>query len=139
MERFGMENDFEDVGKSFYKKRKAKQTQTRDDVIYGVFASNTDSEDSGSSSSRKRRKVSGKKVDLTKLVNYFSIAIVMPTQEIYKNSKVENDNSVPDENGNDSKLGLWLAFGGNDSLPKSDGKSVADEVDGFGRKINEGA
>ncbi|KAK5794760.1 hypothetical protein PVK06_036003 [Gossypium arboreum] len=119
MERFGMENDFKDASKSFYKKRKAKQTQTRDDVIYGVFAFNTNSKDSGSSSSRKRRKVSGEKVDLMKLVNFFSIATVMPTQKIYKNSKVENDNSVPDENGNDSWLGLGsgvgLGFSGNDS------------------------
>ncbi|PPS01784.1 hypothetical protein GOBAR_AA18878 [Gossypium barbadense] len=108
-----MENDFKDAGKSFYKKRKVKQSQTRDDVIYGVFAFNTDSKDSGSSSSRKRRKVSGEKVDLMKLVNFFFIATVMPTQKIYKNSKVENDNSVPDENGNDSWLGLGS---GNKSL-----------------------
>ncbi|KAH1046129.1 hypothetical protein J1N35_036913 [Gossypium stocksii] len=115
MEWFGMENDFEDAGKSLYKKRKAKQTQSRDDVIYGVFASNTDSEDSGSSSSRKRR----------------------------KNSKLENDNSVPEENGNDSKLRLGsdigLGFGGNDSLPKSDGKGVVDEkhTKGIGMKLLE--
>ncbi|TYG51109.1 hypothetical protein ES288_D10G230400v1, partial [Gossypium darwinii] len=35
--------------------------------------------------------------------------------------------------------GIGLGFGGNDSLPKSDGNGVADEVEGFGRKIKEGA
>ncbi|MBA0832746.1 hypothetical protein Goarm_017114 [Gossypium armourianum] len=154
MERFGMENDFEDAqwidGEFYYKKRKEKRTQTKDDVIYGVFASDTDSEDGGSSSSRKRRKEIGKKADLTKPVNFVSTGTVMPTQEIDNNSKVENDNSVPDDNGNDSRPGLGsgvgLGFGGNDSLPKSDGNVVADE-DGdtsflptaFGRKIKEGA
>ncbi|XP_040959269.1 septin and tuftelin-interacting protein 1 homolog 1-like [Gossypium hirsutum] len=109
MERFWMESDFEDAGRFYYKKRKAKRTQTRDDVIYGVFASNTDSEDGGSSSSRKRRKVFGKKVGLTKPVNFVSTATIMPTQEIYKNSKVENDNSVPDENRNIPGLDWGLA------------------------------
>lgn len=154
MERFGMENDFEDAqwieGEFYYKKRKEKRTQTKDDVIYGVFASDTDSEDGGSSSSRKRRKEFGKKADLTKPVNFVSTGTVMPTQEIDNNSKVENDNSVRDDNGDDSRPGLGsgvgLGFGGNDSLPKSDGNVVADE-DGdssflptaFGRKIKEGA
>ncbi|KAK8276677.1 hypothetical protein V6Z11_D10G216700 [Gossypium hirsutum] len=131
MERFWMESDFEDAGRFYYKKRKAKRTQTRDDVIYGVFASNTDSEDGGSSSSRKRRKVFGKKVGLTKPVNFVSTATIMPTQEIYKNSKEYTRPGLGS--------GIGLGFGGNDSLPKSDGNGVADEVEGFGRKIKEGA
>ncbi|CAL0331264.1 unnamed protein product [Lupinus luteus] len=46
MERFGMNNDFEGGewigGEHYYRKRKEKLTQTREDVLYGVFA---DSED----------------------------------------------------------------------------------------------
>ncbi|XP_022742262.1 septin and tuftelin-interacting protein 1 homolog 1 isoform X1 [Durio zibethinus] len=153
MERFGMENDFEDGqwinGEFYYKKRKEKRTQTKDDVLYGVFASDSDSEDEGSSS-RKRRKEFGKKPDLTKPVNFVSTGNVMPNQEIDKNSKVENDNNVFDDNENDSRPGLGsgvgLGFGGVDSLQKSDGNVGSDEDDdnsflptAFGRKIKEGA
>ncbi|XVF06804.1 hypothetical protein REPUB_Repub06bG0082200 [Reevesia pubescens] len=153
MERFGMENDFEDGqwinGEFYYKKRKEKRTQTKDDVLYGVFASDTDSEDDGSSSSRKRRKEFGKKPDLTKPVNFVSTGIVMPTQEIDENSKVENDNDVFNDNENDSRPGLGssvgLGFGGNDSLQKTDGNVGGGDDDSsflptaFGRKIKEGA
>ncbi|XWS57996.1 hypothetical protein CRYUN_Cryun09bG0221000 [Craigia yunnanensis] len=153
MERFGMDNDFEDGqwinGEFYYKKRKEKRTQTKDDVLYGVFASDTDSEDDGSAS-RKRRKEFGKKPDLTKPVNFVSTGTVMPTQEIDKNSKAENDNNFFDDNENDSRPGLGssggLGFDGNYSLQKSDGNVDGDE-DGeksflptaFGRKIKEGA
>ncbi|KAE8721422.1 Septin and tuftelin-interacting protein 1-like protein 1 [Hibiscus syriacus] len=154
MERFGMENDFEDGrwidGEFYYKKRKEKRTQTKDDVLYGVFASDSDDEDNGYSSSRKRRKEFGKKADLTKPVNFVSTGTVMPTQEIDKNSNVENDNNVPDENENDNWPGLGsgvgLGFSGNDTLRKSDVNVGGDEDDdssflptAFGRKIKEGA
>ncbi|KAL4352301.1 hypothetical protein GQ457_06G015760 [Hibiscus cannabinus] len=150
MERFGMENDFEDGrwvdGEFYYKKRKEKRTQTKDDVLYGVFASDSDSEDDGYSSSRKRRKEFGKKADLTKPVNFVSTGTVMPTQEIDKNAKEENDKSVPDENGNDSRPGLGsgvgLGFSGNDTLRKSDVNGDDDSSflpTAFGRKIKEGA
>lgn len=52
MEKFGMENDFQDGqwigGEFYYKKRRDKRTQTKDDVLYGVFASgDSDSDDYG--------------------------------------------------------------------------------------------
>ncbi|KAK8628065.1 hypothetical protein V6N13_063777 [Hibiscus sabdariffa] len=154
MERFGMENDFEDgqwINGEFYcKKRKERRTQTIDDVLYGVFASDSDSEHDGYSSSRKKRKEFGKKVDLTKPVNFVSTGTVMPTQEIDKNSKVENDNNVPDDNENDSRPGLGsgvgLGFSGIDTKQKNDVNVGGDEDDdssflptAFGRKIKEGA
>ncbi|GMI64975.1 NTC-Related protein 1, SPLICEOSOMAL TIMEKEEPER LOCUS1, NTR1 [Hibiscus trionum] len=153
-ERFGMENDFEDGrwidGEFYYKKRKEKRTQTKDDVLYGVFASDSGSEDDGYSSSRKRRKEFGKKADLTKPVNFVSTGTVMPKQEIDKNAEVENDKSVPDENENDSRPGLGsgvgLGFSGNDTLRKSDVNVGGDKDDdssflptALGRKIKEGA
>ncbi|XVF56663.1 hypothetical protein PTKIN_Ptkin06aG0138400 [Pterospermum kingtungense] len=148
MERFGMENDFEDGqwinGEFYYRKRKEKRTQTKDDVLYGVFASDSDSEDDGS---RKRRKGFVKKADLTKPVNFVSTGTVMPTQEIDKNSKVENDNNVFDDSENDSRPGLGsgsgLGFGGNNSLSKTDGDDGYNDHSflptAFGRKIKEGA
>jgi tuftelin-interacting protein 11 len=74
MERFGMENDFEDGryinGEFYFKKQKEKRKQSKDDVLYGIFA-DYDSDDDYVSSSRKRRKDS-RKVDLTKPVNFVS-------------------------------------------------------------------
>jgi hypothetical protein len=50
MEKFGTEKDFEDGqwigGEFYYRKRKEKRTQTKDDVLYGVFVdSPSDSDD----------------------------------------------------------------------------------------------
>lgn len=74
MERFGMENDFEDGrfinGEFYFKKQKEKRKQSKDDVLYGIFA-DYDSDDDYVSSSRKRRKDS-RKADLTKPVNFVS-------------------------------------------------------------------
>ncbi|GMN64240.1 hypothetical protein TIFTF001_033315 [Ficus carica] len=146
MERFGMENDFEDAqwigGEFYYRKRKDKPLQTKDDVLYGVFAEaeHDDSDfDDSSSFSRKRRKDHdlSRKPDLTKPVNFISTGTVMPTQEIDNHSKQHNNN----ENFEAPGLGLGFA--------SSTTPSVADSVEpeeeenflptAFGKKIIEGA
>lgn len=146
MERFGMENDFEDAhwigGEFYYRKRKDKPLQTKDDVLYGVFAEaeHDDSDfDDSSSFSRKRRKDHdlSRKPDLTKPVNFVSTGTVMPTQEIDNHSKQHNNN----ENFEAPGLGLGFA--------SSTTPSVADSVEpeeeenflptAFGKKIIEGA
>ncbi|KAF2288076.1 hypothetical protein GH714_004275 [Hevea brasiliensis] len=132
MERFGTENDFEDGqwinGEFFYRSRKEKRKQTKDDVLYGVFADYSDSDDEfgyGSSSSRKRRKDRdfGRKPDLSKPVNFVSTGTVMPNQEIDKNAKEENvDDMFADDNdrpglgsGSGSGLGFSSGLGFNGS------------------------
>ncbi|KAE8077554.1 hypothetical protein FH972_016110 [Carpinus fangiana] len=119
MERFGTDNDFEDGqwinGEFYYRKRKEKRTQTKDDVLYGVFAdSASDSDDDYSSKKRRKDRDIYKKSDLTKPVSFISTGTVMPTQEIDQNSKQENqkeDDYVNDE-GNP---GLGLGFGSSTS------------------------
>ncbi|KAJ0842685.1 putative tuftelin interacting protein [Helianthus annuus] len=85
MERFGMDNDYEDGkwigGEFYYGKRKEKRHQTKDDVLYGIFA-DSDSDSEGGSRKNKRRKDFSKKQDLTKPMNFVSKGVVMPTEEI---------------------------------------------------------
>ncbi|KAK2639483.1 hypothetical protein Ddye_027278 [Dipteronia dyeriana] len=112
-ERFGTDNDFEGGqwinGEFYYKNRKEKRTKTQDDVLYGVFASDSDSD---GYSSKKRRKVGdlGRRPDLTKPVNFVSRGTVMPSQEIDNNLKEENDDIIEDDD-NDNSSGLGLSFG----------------------------
>ncbi|XP_042490881.1 septin and tuftelin-interacting protein 1 homolog 1 [Macadamia integrifolia] len=160
MDRFGMENDYEDGqwigGEFYYKKRKEKRQQTKEDVLFGVFA-DSDSDDDGSS--RKRRKDFSKKSDFTKPVNFVSTGTVMPDQEIDKNAKEEKNGEmeleVEEEDGR-SGLGLGannsgLGLGFNSSSARKDtqeengGGGGGDDDDGdflptaFGRIIKEGA
>ncbi|KAJ0013193.1 hypothetical protein Pint_20898 [Pistacia integerrima] len=163
MERFGMENDFEGGqwinGEFYFKKRKEKRTQTKDDVLYGVFASDSDSDD-GYSKKRRKDRDFGRKTDLTKPVNFVSTGTVMPNQEIDKNLKEENDDILEEDDDNRPGLGIGfgsgnsgaglgsgLGFGGNSSK-KKDAEVKACDLDGdddsflptaFGRKIKEGA
>ncbi|KAI4375611.1 hypothetical protein MLD38_013462 [Melastoma candidum] len=151
MERFGMENDYDDGqwidGEFYYRhKKERKRMQTKDDALYGVFADSDDSDYGGSSSNRKRRKDRdlGRKQDLTKPVNFVSTGTVMPNREIDENSKEENEDG---ENGDyDENPGLGMAAGGGTGLGfrKKDEAVGKEEEEDFlptalGRKIKEGA
>ncbi|RCV05582.1 hypothetical protein SETIT_1G094700v2 [Setaria italica] len=92
MDRFDMEGDFEGGrfgrdGEFYYRSRRERAPQTRDDAIYGVFAegdSDYDSEDDEGSrrrGRRKRRRDGGGEPDLTKPVQFVSTGKFMPTQE----------------------------------------------------------
>nr|GMC99242.1 septin and tuftelin-interacting protein 1 homolog 1-like [Ipomoea batatas] len=57
MERFGMENDFDD-GEFYYRNRKEKRVRTKDDVLYGIFASGDSSDSDYEGRGKKRKKES---------------------------------------------------------------------------------
>ncbi|KAJ4720973.1 septin and tuftelin-interacting protein 1-like 1-like [Melia azedarach] len=162
MERFGMDNDFEGGqwinGEFYYKKRREKPVQTKDDVLYGVFVDDSDDDDGYSSRKRKKDRDFGRTPDFTKPVNFISTGTVMPDQEIDKNVKEENiDIFEDDDYGNRSGLGLGfgnsasssgLGVSANNSKKNENGVKVSDrEGDdddddnflptSFGRKIKE--
>ncbi|THG19147.1 hypothetical protein TEA_009784 [Camellia sinensis var. sinensis] len=123
MERFGTDNDFEDGqwigGEFYYRKRKDKRRQTKDDVLFGVFADSdsdaVDDDDYDGSSSRKHRKKDlSRKPDLTKPVNFVSTGTIMPNQEIDRNSKEDEDRIENAASAESSGLGF---FGGSSSGP----------------------
>ncbi|XP_057969961.1 septin and tuftelin-interacting protein 1 homolog 1 [Malania oleifera] len=157
MERFGMDNDFEDGqwigGEFYYSKRKEKRHQTKDDVLFGVFAGSDSDSDYDGSSSKKRRRDLSKKQDFTKPVNFVSTGAVMPNQEIDRNSKEEN---VEDEDRSGSGLGFAQSGSGirfknsnisaskTEEIREDNGVAEDDDDDdflptAFGRKIKEGA
>ncbi|CAB4279330.1 unnamed protein product [Prunus armeniaca] len=158
MERFGMEKDYEDsqwLGSEFYyRKRKDKRIQTKDDVLYGIFSADSN-DDEDNEGSRKRRK--DQKVDLTKPVNFVSTGIVLPNQEMDKNLKQQNDDLGACGVGT-SGLGFGAAMGSglgfnnlnsglalNNSNLDPTGGEEDEENDtnflpmAFGKKIKEGA
>ncbi|KAK6936488.1 Tuftelin interacting protein, N-terminal domain [Dillenia turbinata] len=153
MERFGMENDYEDGqwinGEFYYRSRIERRQQTRDDALYGVFAGSSSDEDG--SSSRKRRRGSSMKADLTKPVNFVSTGAVMPNQEIDKNVKEENVDKEEERVGlGINSAGFGLGLGSSSSVKKGvrdeDGNNGDDDEDednflptAFGKKIIEGA
>ncbi|GMH07011.1 hypothetical protein Nepgr_008851 [Nepenthes gracilis] len=171
MERFGMDNDFEDgqwLGSEFYyRKRKEKPLQTKDDVLFGVFASGSSDSDGEGFSSKKRRRGAIKKSDFTKPVNFVSTGTVMPNQEIDRNAKDEKHLKDNDDDGDDdddykpglgtgaaSSMGSGLGFisslnkQSHEQPRKKPGVVEEGEVEededsflptAFGRKIKEGA
>ncbi|CAL5368008.1 unnamed protein product [Camellia sinensis] len=168
MERFGTDNDFEDGqwigGEFYYRKRKDKRRQTKDDVLFGVFADSdsdaVDDDDYDGSSSRKHRKKDlSRKPDLTKPVNFVSTGTIMPNQEIDRNSKEDEDrieNAASAESsglgffgGSSSGPGVGLGFNSSSSIltkkeiDEDKDKDNNDDGDflptAFGRKIKEGA
>ncbi|CAH9072242.1 unnamed protein product [Cuscuta europaea] len=150
-ERFGMENDFEGGrwidGEYYYRARKEKSVQTKDDVLYGVFASgdsDSDYEGSGLGSSKKRRKELSKKPDLSKPVNFVSTGSVMPNQEIDQKHK-EEGKKVEDVDDRPPVLGV----GASSSAIGFGSKTIHEDVDSrdlenflpsaFGKMIQKGA
>ncbi|XP_057785183.1 septin and tuftelin-interacting protein 1 homolog 1-like [Salvia miltiorrhiza] len=140
MERFGMDKDYDDgqwIGGEFYGKRKQKRVQTKDDVLYGVFASGDSDSDEDFGSKKKRRKDLSKKTDYSKPVSFVSTGLVMPSQEIDHNSE---DNDLMEED--DVKpAGLGLGFGSASSKKANEDKEEDDDFlpTAFGKIIKEGA
>lgn len=136
MEKFGMDKDFEDGqwidGEFYYGKRKEKRTQTRDDVLYGVFAGDSsDSDYEGLGSSKKWRKDKDHfgKADFTKPVNFVSTGTVMPSQEIDQNSKEEEQ--VDDEEVDKMPSGLGFGTGSSSKTILEEDSSYKNEEDEF--------
>ncbi|KAM7478470.1 hypothetical protein LguiA_026683 [Lonicera macranthoides] len=156
MEKFGMENDFDDGqwigGEFYYGKRKDKRPpQTKDDVLYGIFASgDSDSSDGGGSSRKRRKDFSKKAPDLTKPVNFISTGTVMPNQEIDRNAKEDNGEDVESVGlglraASSSGLGFHSGSVTNGDQLHVHGEGEDDSTDNsflptaFGKKIKEGA
>ncbi|KAL3729813.1 hypothetical protein ACJRO7_026886 [Eucalyptus globulus] len=151
MERFGMDNDYDDGqwidGEFYCRRRREKRAQTKDDVLYGVFASGDSDSDYDDFSKRKRRKnrdLHGK-ADLSKPVNFVSTGMVMPNREIDENSKTENEDDESADVDED-RPGLGVGAGVGLGFKKRDDgfDENGEEEDGFlptafGRKIKEGA
>ncbi|KAL7147188.1 hypothetical protein ABFS83_06G091100 [Erythranthe nasuta] len=153
MEKFGMDNDYEDgqwIGGEFYGTRRKKRSQTKDDILYGVFATgDSDSDSYEGSGSKKRKKDLNKKTDYSKPVNFVS-GSVMPRQEIDRNSK--DDSDLMDED--DTKpAGLGFGASAGIGFNNASSKNATREVDAheekdeeedilptaFGKKIKEAA
>nr|POE80415.1 septin and tuftelin-interacting protein 1 like 1 [Quercus suber] len=149
MEKFGMENDYEDGqwinGEFYYRKRKEKRSQTKEDVLYGVFAdSASDSDDYSSSKKRRKNRDLHKKPDLTKPVSFISTGTVMPTQEIEENSKEDIADDRPGL-GLGFNSGSGLGFGsGTNGVRRNEEEEAEEEEEeflptAFGKRIKEGA
>ncbi|KAI6678542.1 hypothetical protein NL676_039338 [Syzygium grande] len=121
MERFGMDNDYDDGqwidGEFYHRRRREKRAQTKEDALYGVFASGDPDSDYDESSKRKRRKNEDLlgKADLSKTVNFVSTGTVMPNREIDENSKRENEDDESaamdeDRPGLGASAGVGLGF-----------------------------
>ncbi|CAD5176132.1 unnamed protein product [Musa acuminata subsp. malaccensis] len=146
LERFGMENDYEGGewigGEFYYRRKKERPVQTREDAIYGTFAagsSDSDSDGGGRHSWKRRKGDLISKPDLSKPVHFVSTGTVMPDQEIDRNIKEESERAAEASNPVQG-LGCGLGF----QADKKDAEGDEDDEDNFlptafGRKIKEGA
>ncbi|XP_051134353.1 septin and tuftelin-interacting protein 1 homolog 1 [Andrographis paniculata] len=153
MERFDMDNDYEYgewIGGEFYGKLRQKRApQTKDDVLYGVFAEGDSDSDSygGLGSKKKRRKDAGKKIiDYTKPVSFISTGSVLPNREI--DHKSNEDEAEDEDTSKPAGLGVGasagIGYGATSSNAGIESKSLPDEDESFlpsafGKKIEEGA
>lgn len=142
MERFGMDNDFEGGewidGEFYYRKRKDKPLQSKDDALYGVFATNSSDEDDYSSRKRRKNRFgdNSQKQDLTKPVNFVSTGTFMPNQETETDSKRRSpDNIINDNDKNDGPRGLGFgsanSSGSGLGFNSGGGKSGEENVDDY--------
>ncbi|XP_076959608.1 septin and tuftelin-interacting protein 1 homolog 1-like [Bidens hawaiensis] len=153
MERFGMENDYEDGkwidGEFYYGKRKEKKRhQTKDDALYGVF-DYSDSDSEGGSCKNKRKKDFSKTQDYSKPLNFVSKGVVMPTEEINQNSKENNEKDDQVDGGmpglgfgasGSAHSGLGLGFGSkNASSAKEEANDTSEDFlpTAFGKQFKE--
>ncbi|KAL3648963.1 hypothetical protein CASFOL_005366 [Castilleja foliolosa] len=133
MERFGMDNDYEDgqwIGDEFYGKRRQKRVQTKDDILYGYASSDSDSDSYGGLGSKKKKKKrmkgQSKNIDYSKPVSFVSTGNFMPSEELNQDPKKDNK----------------LMHDENDLKPAHEENEKVDDLflpTAFGKKIQEGA
>ncbi|PKA47859.1 Zinc finger CCCH domain-containing protein 22 [Apostasia shenzhenica] len=146
MERFGIENDYEGGqwigGEFYYRFKKEKRTQTKDDAIYGTFAcGSSDSDSDGRRSNKRSKRDLIRKPDLSKPVQFVSTGSFMPSQEIDGNTE---ENTAVAESAleyRNSSQGLGYA-----PKVRVESEKVGDSDEdenflptAFGRKIKEAA
>eukprot|EP00249_Psilotum_nudum_P034631 c53942_g1_i1 orf=3-491(-) len=136
-ERFSMENDFSGGqwigGEFYYKKRKEKRNQTRDEALYGVFEeSDSDADDR----SRKRRRDVMKRSDLSKPVNFISTGSVMPSEEIEKKAEDGDREGFRPGLGSAGTSGLGFKI---DSMRDEEEEEEDLLPSAFGKRIKEAA
>jgi tuftelin-interacting protein 11 len=100
-------------GEFYYSRKKERPVQSKEDSLFGVFAtggsSDSDSDTGRRRGKRRRGDVIGSKGDLTKPVQFVSTGIVMPSKEIEENNTVKKEEEQ--EEGNSSRgLGFGLGF-----------------------------
>ncbi|KAG8092916.1 hypothetical protein GUJ93_ZPchr0012g20755 [Zizania palustris] len=129
MDRFDMDGDFEGGrygrdGEFYYERRRERAPQTRNDVLYGVFAeSDSDSEnDAGNRRRRRKRRRDDSEPDFSRPVQFESAGKFMPSKE-----------PEPEE-----RPGLGTAAGSSSAAAEEDEDGL-DLPTAFGQRIVEGA
>ncbi|KAL5206497.1 hypothetical protein ABZP36_034706 [Zizania latifolia] len=135
MDRLDMDGDFEGGrfgrdGEFYYERRRERAPQTRDDVLYGVFAegdSDYDSEDdAGNRRRRRKRRRDDSEPDFSRPVQFESAGKFMPSKE-----------PEPEE-----RPGLVSSAASSSAAAEEDGATDEEGLDlptAFGQRIQEGA